>query len=179
MKTLIFIQHFNNIILRENNMKKIVNEILKISNRIYKELGSGFPENIYQNALAIELRRAKIEYLKEVNIEIFYRNESIGADRPDFILLPCKGKPFSIKSPIVIEMKITNKLTDDNKQQLKSYFSSFPKNNSPSLKDITHGILLKFPKVEESVAAKDEPRIVEVELYEYNLKTKKMSAIEL
>ena len=104
-------------------MKKIVNEILKISNRIYKELGSGFPENIYQNALAIELRRAKIEYLKEVNIEIFYRNESIGADRPDFILLPCKAKPFSIKSPIAIEMKITNKLTDDNKQQLKSYFS--------------------------------------------------------
>jgi len=65
-------------------IKKICQDLFKMANNIYSELGGGFNETVNQNALAIELRENKINYLKEVNIEIFYKGNSIGTDRPDF-----------------------------------------------------------------------------------------------
>jgi len=41
--------------------------------RVYKELGDGFDEDIYQRALAYEFRKAKVKYMRETNIETFYR----------------------------------------------------------------------------------------------------------
>lgn len=92
--------------------------------------------------MAIEFRRNNIDYLKEVNIEIFYKNESVGVDRPDFIIT----KIGTCKEPIVLELKVTNKMTDDNRAQLKSYYTSLPQNNNPILKKFAGGILLAFPK---------------------------------
>ena len=40
--------------------------------RVYKELGDGFDEDIYQRALAYEFRKAKVKYMRETNIETFY-----------------------------------------------------------------------------------------------------------
>ena len=44
--------------------------VTKIVKNIHKELGPGFTENVYQGALAIELRRFEINYLKEMSFEI-------------------------------------------------------------------------------------------------------------
>jgi len=124
-----------------SKLKSVAQKIKSISEEIRKNLGGGFNETIYQNALAIELRRRNIDYLKEVNIEIFYKGESIGVDRPDFILT----KIDSFCKPILLELKVANKITDDHRMQLKSYCISLPKNNNPLLNGFAGGILLAFP----------------------------------
>ena len=55
------------------NINKLFKEIIRISNSVFNELGGGFNENVHQVGLSIEFREAKIKYLREVNIEIFYK----------------------------------------------------------------------------------------------------------
>ena len=127
--------------MNNNSFKNIALEVKKIGEEVRTHLGCGFDEAIYQNALAIEFRNKKIDYLKEVNIEIFYKGESVGVDRPDFILT----KIGNYNKPIVLELKATDKISDDYRIQLKSYCKSLPKNNNPVLNNFSGGILMAFP----------------------------------
>ena len=78
-----------------NNLNILCDDLYNISVDIFSELGSGFNEAVYQNALGIEFRKWNIKYLKEVNIEIYYKDHSVGLDRPDFILLPSRKKGWN------------------------------------------------------------------------------------
>ena len=49
----------------ESKFKLFAEIITKITAMIHKQLGPGFSEEVYQNALALELRRYEINYLKE------------------------------------------------------------------------------------------------------------------
>ena len=157
-------------------IKKIYQDLFKMANNIYSELGGGFNETVNQNALAIELRENKINYLKEVNIEIFYKGNSIGTDRPDFVLLASKKKDWNLTEPIVLETKVSSKLTNDNRQQLKSYLKSFPHNKNSLLKSINKGILLNFLKTEDFKNKDEEsekPKI-EIEFWSFNRDSNEM-----
>lgn len=136
--------------MNKGQLKAIALKIKKLGEEVRKNLGCGFIETIYQNALAIELRKSKIEYLKEVNIEIFYKVESVGVDRPDFIITKIDG----CKEPILLELKVADKISDNHRIQLKSYCTSLPYNNNPVLKGFSGGILMSFPSCDIDVCSK-------------------------
>ena len=82
-------------------MKKLCEKIQSIGLSVFNELGAGFDENVHQLGIGIELRAAKIKYLRETNIEIFYKKHPVGLDRPDFILFPNKKTlGFNIKKVV-------------------------------------------------------------------------------
>lgn len=143
--------------------------MLDFAQAVYSELGGGFNEPTNQAALAIEFREAGIPYLKEVNIEIFYKGQCVGTDRPDFILLPHK-KPWNLRKPIVLETKVSPKLSDDHHQQLKTYLKSLPQNRNATLTGIDRGILLRFHKAENfrQLVEVRHDRPVELELWRYS-----------
>ncbi len=124
-----------------SQLRNIALKIKDLGEEARAHLGCGFNEVIYQSALAIEFRKHHIDYLREVNIEIFYKNESLGADRPDFVIT----KIGSYAKPIIVELKAADKISDGNRIQLKSYCKSLPKNGNPALKKFSGGILLAFP----------------------------------
>ena len=71
-----------------------VEEMPKWNKKVYKELG-GYEERFIQMALAVELRENKIDFLRETNIELFYKNHALGLGELDFLIYPCmdlKGK---------------------------------------------------------------------------------------
>ena len=130
-----------------NNTKELIkcpNHILALAEEVYRELGSGFKEDTLQQGLAIAFRGAKVNYLRETHIEIFYKKESLGLLRLDFLLPAQKHKKWELKSPIVIETKSTSKINNDAHLQLKNYLLSLPRNDSKDLKDIKEGILLNW-----------------------------------
>nr|MBX2841227.1 GxxExxY protein [Flammeovirgaceae bacterium] len=58
-------------------MKEEINDnltynIIGCAMKVHNTLGNGFQEVIYQRALAIELSNAKIEYVRELEIPIYY-----------------------------------------------------------------------------------------------------------
>ena len=57
--------------------KEFIKKLERLSNVVYKELGDGFDEDLYQKGLAFEFRKSKIDYLRETNIETFYKNQML------------------------------------------------------------------------------------------------------
>jgi len=113
--------------------------IVKIVKSIHKELGPGFTESVYQGALAIELRKSNINYLKEMSFEIFYKNQVAGTGRLDFFINDSK------LPNVIIETKSVDKISDTARSQITSYLLSAPKNNDEGLQNTDFGILINWP----------------------------------
>lgn len=77
---------------------------------VWNELGSGYSESVYQNALEYELQHQGITYDRRP-VNILYRGRSVGYMLTDIVI----GNEY------VIELKTVKKLTEDHKTQLKIY----------------------------------------------------------
>ncbi|CAN5147434.1 hypothetical protein BH23BAC2_BH23BAC2_18510 [soil metagenome] len=58
----------------ELKYKEITEKIIGASFEVHKFLGNGFQEVIYQRALAYEMRKAGLEFAREIEQEIFYKD---------------------------------------------------------------------------------------------------------
>ena len=90
-------------------------KILGACMEVYKVLGNGFLESVYQEALALEFTARGIEFDEQKNIEIKYKEHTLKQIyKPDFI---CYGK-------IIIEVKAVTKLIDEHRAQLHNYLKA-------------------------------------------------------
>ena len=151
--------------------KDFIKTLERLSNLVYKELGDGFDEDLYQRGLAFEFRREKIDYLRETNIETFYKNQMLALRELDFLIPKQKNKSFDLKVPLIIECKYDTKLSDRHRSQLRQYLKSIPLNSTKELKSIKQGILLNWQKTnvydETRVAAKTP---IQIELWSFDKK---------
>tara|TARA_B100001173_G_C15903955_1_gene511155 strand:- start:262 stop:762 length:501 start_codon:yes stop_codon:yes gene_type:complete len=151
--------------------KDFIKTLERLSNLVYKELGDGFDEDLYQRGLAFEFRREKIDYLRETNIETFYKNQMLALRELDFLIPKQKNKSFNLKEPLIIECKYDTKLSDRHRSQLRQYLKSIPLNSTKELKSMKQGILLNWQKTnvydETRVAAKTP---IQIELWSFNKK---------
>ena len=74
-------------------------------------IGLGYTESIYQNALKLLLRKNNYDYQEEVVYPIVFKNEQIGFVRLDLI----------INNNIIIELKAIQKIGDKEENQVKRY----------------------------------------------------------
>ncbi len=76
---------------------------------VYKEMGCGFVEPVYQECLAIELRLQQVHFVQQVELSLEYKEEELKQTyKPDFI---CLGK-------IIVEIKAVSRLSDDHRAQV-------------------------------------------------------------
>jgi len=86
--------------------------IIGAAMQVHRELGHGFLEAVYQEALAIEFERRSIPYAREVDLPIYYRDRLLTcAYRADFI---CYGS-------IVVELKAISSITGNEQAQVLNY----------------------------------------------------------
>jgi len=111
--------------LHAETTDKIINSFFKV----YNTLGYGFLEKIYENALVIELRRAEFNVLQQQNIKVFYENHVVGDYFTDIIA-----------DQVILEIKASECLRDENKAQLINYLKATDKEV---------GLLLNFGKTPE------------------------------
>jgi GxxExxY protein len=88
--------------------------------RVHSILGAGFPEVIYQRALAIELEREGMQAQREVETPIYFRGQQIGSRRVDFLV---EGPP--LEKPILLELKAVPDLTDSHFAQIINYLEAY------------------------------------------------------
>ena len=158
----------------QEQLVKFTNQVSSLAIEVYEELGSGFKEDTLQQGLAIAFRQARIKYLRETHLEIFYKKESLGLFRLDFFIPAQKNKKWELKHP-VIETKAAAKLNVDARLQLKNYLISLPRNVSEELKHIKEGILINWNNKKDPLEFKNKPIDVEVELW--SLKKNKFQQI--
>ncbi|MBJ6143702.1 GxxExxY protein [Hymenobacter sp. BT559] len=88
--------------------------------RVHSILGAGFPEIIYQRALAIELEREGMQAQREVETPIYFRGQQIGSRRVDFMV---EGP--QPEKPILLELKATTDLADIHFAQVINYLEAY------------------------------------------------------
>jgi len=81
---------------------------------VYKTLGSGFKESIYQNALEEELVKQNILFQKEVPLKISYKGKNVGFYRPDFI----------VENKVILEIKAIPEMPKYFEAQLFNYLKA-------------------------------------------------------
>ena len=103
--------------MEELKFKNITEKIIGSSFEVHKFLGNGFQEVIYQRALAWEMKKAGLEFGREIELEIFYKDlpEPIGTRRADFVV---EGK-------VLVELKALVKLEDVHLAQALNYLKAY------------------------------------------------------
>ena len=108
------------------NEKELISKIKGFAKEVYRSLGAGYNESVYEEAMAVEMRRSKLDYDIELNTEIMYKDEKVGIHRLDFI----------VERKLVIELKAAGSITKSNKCQLMSYLRTL---------GLKQGMLINFP----------------------------------
>ena len=72
----------------------LTQQIIGFCYRVSNILGHGFVEKVYENALAFELRKAKISFAQQKYIEVFYEGVKVGKYLADLVVsLDFGGRP--------------------------------------------------------------------------------------
>tara|TARA_B100001029_G_C15059733_1_gene457362 strand:+ start:1806 stop:2309 length:504 start_codon:yes stop_codon:yes gene_type:complete len=143
----------------------------KLANEVYSNLGDGFSEDIYQKALAFELRNKKIDYLRETQLEIFYKDQMVMLGKVDFYFPAQKNKYFSLSKPVLLETKYIALLNDSARAQLRQYLMSSKKNKSKAIAQLEYGLLLNWQKDADYETERIKPdNPIQIELWKYTEK---------
>lgn len=81
---------------------------------VYNSLGHGHKEEVYQKALAKELKEEEISYKREEKLPVKYKNEIVGSYRPDFV----------IEDKVIIELKAVEFMPKSYEEQLIHYLKT-------------------------------------------------------
>ena len=82
--------------------REITDVIIAAAIAVHRELGPGFLESIYEQALAVEFALRGIAFVRQKPIPLFYRDHQIGEHRLDFL----------VERKIVVELKAISALED-------------------------------------------------------------------
>jgi GxxExxY protein len=63
-----------------------INTIKEIAQDVYETLGSGFSEEVYDRAMQVGLRLAKIGYEGQKVVELKYKDHYVGEVYPDLVV---------------------------------------------------------------------------------------------
>ncbi len=82
---------------------------------VHKILGNGFQEVIYQRALAIEMSQQGLDFSREHEMKIYYKDYEIGTRRVDFL----------VDDKIMVEVKALVNLEEVHLAQAKNYLEAY------------------------------------------------------
>lgn len=81
---------------------------------VYKQMGCGFLEAVYQECLEIEFARQNIPYIAQPELSICYK---------DKVLKQCYKPDFICFDQIIIELKAVKNVTNEHSAQLLNYLT--------------------------------------------------------
>ena len=94
--------------------KELTERIIATAIRVHKELGPGFLEAMYEEALAIELTSNGLSFERQKLLPVFYHEHLIGEHRLDFVV---EGK-------VIVELKAISALEDIHFAIVRSYLKA-------------------------------------------------------
>jgi GxxExxY protein len=93
---------------------EITDGIIAAAIAVHRELGPGFLESVYEQALAVEFALRGIAFVRQKPIPLFYRDHQIGEHRLDFL----------VENKIVVELKAIDGLENVHFAIVRSYLKA-------------------------------------------------------
>lgn len=94
--------------------KELTSEILKAFYDVYNELGYGFLERVYQNALFFELQSRGFNVEAQKRISVYYKEIMVGDYIADIV----------VNETVILELKACECMTEEFEYQLINYLKS-------------------------------------------------------
>ena len=101
--------------------------IIRCFYKVYNELGYGFLEKVYHNALLIELQNEELNVESQKPIKVSYQGDVVGEYYADIV----------VEDVVILELKATETVTEAHEFQLINYLKAT---------DLEVGLLLNFGK---------------------------------
>ena len=92
--------------------KDLTDRILKAAYTVHSELGCGFLEKVYQEALAIQMTEMNIPFEREKHLKVFYHGKCLQCDYiADFV----------VDDKVILELKAVTEMDNVFKAQTINY----------------------------------------------------------
>jgi len=92
----------------------IIRTIIGAAIEVHRELGPGYLEQVYEHAMALELRHRGLAYATQVPVAVHYKGEKIHGQVLDMVI---EGK-------VIVELKSVEVLLPIHEAQILSYLKS-------------------------------------------------------
>jgi GxxExxY protein len=112
---------------RGHQFEELSNQLIGAAIQFHKELGPGFLESIYEQALKVELSESGLRFDSQKEIKVQYSGVEVGVHRLDLV----------VEEEIIVELKAVKELADIHFAQLRSYLKAT---------GMKVGLLLNFSK---------------------------------
>jgi GxxExxY protein len=86
--------------LVDDNLERICQRVIVAAIEVHRDLGPGFLETVYEEALAVEFGLRQILFTRQHVIHIQYKNHLIGESRLDFL----------VGGQLIVELKAVEQL---------------------------------------------------------------------
>ena len=95
-------------------INQITEKIIGCAFTVSNKLGCGFLEKVYENALAHELRKSKLEVIQQYPIQVYYDGIVVGEYFADLL----------VQQTVIVELKAIKTLTDKDQAQCINYIKA-------------------------------------------------------
>lgn len=107
--------------------KELTERIIGCYYEVYKTLGFGFLEKVYQRAMILELKGSGLSAESQCPIRVHYKGEVVGDYFADLV----------VEKSVIVELKAAESVIEEHELQLINYLKAT---------DIEIGLLLNFGK---------------------------------
>lgn len=104
----------SNIKEKEIVYKDLSFKIIGLAMEVHNELGSGFLEEVYENALMVLFRREGIPAKQQLPITVYFKEEVVGEYTADIM----------VENKIILELKAVDRIIDAHRAQILHYLKA-------------------------------------------------------
>ena len=112
----------------DQDVEDLAYRVIGAAIEVHAEIGPGFLEAIYHNALAYELEQRSIAYQREEKVVVIFKEQVVGEGRVDLL----------VDQKLVVELKTVEAVTDIHRAQVSAYLKA---------SGLRLGLLLNFTAV--------------------------------
>lgn len=124
-------------------IKRLINTVKNCAKDVYDELGPGWSESVYQQALEVALRENGIDYEDQRILPISYHDHIVGEGIPDLVVWTVIDDK---RIAIVIDLKWEQYVKEDHRAQVAKYIQELKKQVKPNEKVLDTGFVINFVK---------------------------------
>lgn len=95
-------------------LDELARRVIGAAIEVHRELGPGFLESVYEEALAVELRLREIPAEQQARIRVLYKGHDAGEGRVDFL----------VGGALVVEIKAVESIVAIHRSQVISYLKA-------------------------------------------------------
>ena len=95
-------------------IKKLAYDVIGAAIEVHREIGPGFLESVYEEALCVELKLRDIRYSRQHVIGVAYKGQQVGENRLDILVEDC----------LIIELKAIEQFAPVHTAQVISYLKA-------------------------------------------------------